>query len=299
MFQKESTLLSLRNMKIHPLYLDFFAFLDQMGEEDPWLSYQRSYLNPHEKFLTAYWKNFNYFDIDQIADRVRQIKGEDYGHLRSLIQSQDPGVLADGALKRCQRVYPLKPQPPVYLFVGFFSADGVTLEVDGSPSIALGLERFRDFQDLPLLISHEYGHCTQRSLLKDVFPPGERSLLFTIIAEGLSVFFSQVVYPEIPRHRHLFLTPERMQWCQENRETLLELAGADLPSPKLVPVLFGPGDPRAGLPPRLGYFIAREMLGHCLSHHGVEDFSQSFPGFEDLFRKIIACQLLPAKPEKE
>jgi anaerobic selenocysteine-containing dehydrogenase len=39
-------------MKIHPLYLDFFVFLDQMGEEDPWPSYRRLYLNPHERFLT-------------------------------------------------------------------------------------------------------------------------------------------------------------------------------------------------------------------------------------------------------
>ncbi len=286
-------------MKIHSLYLDFLKFLDQMKEDDPWPSYQRLYLNPHEKFLKAYWKNFNHFGLDQIADRVRQIKKGDYGHLRSLIQSQDPGVLAGEALERCQRVFPLEPQPPVYLFVGFFSADGVTVEVDGSPSIALGLERFQDFQDLPLLISHEYGHCARRSLLKDVFPPGERNLLFTIIAEGLSVLFSEVVYPDVPRHRHLFLTPERLQWCQENQETLLELAGADLASAKLVPVLFGPGDPRAGLPPRLGYFIARQMLGHCLSHHGAEDFGRTFPGFEDLFRKIMACQFLSPEPEKE
>ena len=284
---------------VNPLYLDFFKFLDRMGEGDPWPSYQRLYLNPHEKFLTAYWKNFSHFDLDQIADRVRQIKKGDYGHLRSLIQSQDPEVLAGEALEGCQRVFPLEPQPPVYLFVGFFSADGVTVEVNGSPSIALGLERFKDFQDLPLLISHEYAHCAQRSLLKDFFPPGERNLLSTIIAEGLSVLFSQVVYPDILPHRHFFLTPERLQWCQENQETLLELAGADLASAKLVPILFGAGDPRAGLPPRLGYFIARQMLGHCLSHHGAEDFGQTFPGFEDLFRKIIARQFLPAEPEKE
>ncbi len=286
-------------MKIHPLYLDFFTFLDQMGEDDPWPSYQRLYLNPHEKFLMAYWKNFNHFGLDQITGRVRQIKKGDYGHLRSLIQSQDPGVLAGEALERCQRVFPLEPQPPVYLFVGFFSADGVTVEVDGSPSIALGLERFQDFKDLSLLISHEYGHCAQRSLLKDIFPPRERNLLFTIIAEGLSILFSQLVYPDISLHRHLFLTPERLEWCQENQETLLELAGADLVSAKLVPVLFGAGDPRADLPPRLGYFIARQMLEHCLSHHGAEDLGQAFPGFEDLFRKITACHLPPSEPEKE
>jgi hypothetical protein len=68
---------------------------------------------------------------------------------------------------------------------------------------------------------------------------------------------------------------------------LLELAGADLASEKLVPILFGPGDPNAGLPPRLGYFVASQMVGHCLTHHGAEEFSKAFPGLENLFRKIL------------
>lgn len=277
---------------VYPLYLDFFKFLDQMGEEDPWPSYRRLYLHPHQKFLMAYWENFDHFDLRQIAGRVRAIKKGDYGLLRSLFQAQDPAILAGAALERCQRIFPLAPPPPVYLFVGFFSVDGTTVEIDGTPSIALGLERFRSFEDLPLLVSHEYAHCAQRLHLKSIFPPGERNLLFTVIAEGLSILFSQVVYPEIPLHRHLFIAPERLQWCRENEEILLELAGADLNSAKLVPILFGPGDPRAGLPPRIGYFVARQMLGHCLSHHGAEDFGQTFPGFQDLFRRIMACGIL-------
>jgi uncharacterized protein YjaZ len=175
----------------------------------------------------------------------------------------------------------------VYLFVGFFSAEGTTLEVEGWPSIALGLERFKDFQDVSLLISHEYCHCVQRSFLRDFLSSPERPLLSFIVAEGLSVLFSEAVYPEIPLHRHLFLTSQRLQWCQENQEVLLELAGADLASEKLVPVFFGPGDTNAGLPPRTGYFIARQMLGHCLAHHGAEDFGREFPGGEELFRKIM------------
>jgi hypothetical protein len=40
------------------------------------------------------------------------------------------------------------------------------------------------------------------------------------------------------------------------------------------------------------------MLGHCLAHHGAEDFGRSFPGFEDLFRKIMECGLFtPGKAE--
>ncbi len=274
-------------MNVKALYLDFFKFLDQLQENDPWTSYQRLYLRPHEKFFQACWETFHHFSLEQIRERVGQIKEGDYSLLRSLIQSQDPVPLAEEALRRCQSVLPLSPEPPVYLSVGFFSADGATIEVEGLPAIVLGMERFKDFKDLPLLVSHEYCHCVQRSLLKDSFPPAGQTLFLKIVAEGLSVLFTRVVYPEIPLHRHLFLMPERLQWCRENREVLLELAGADLASEKLVPVLFGPGDPNAGLPPRLGYFVASQMVGRCLTHHGAEEFGKAFPGFENLFRKIL------------
>ena len=273
-------------MKVQPLYLDFFEFLDRLGKEDAWDVYQQCYIHRHEKFFEAYWKTCNHFDFSQIAARVRKIKKEDYGQLKSLVASQDPAVLVEEALSRCRRTLPLKPEPAVYLFVGFFSAEGMTLEVDGRPCIALGLERFKDFQDLSLLVSHEYCHCAQRILLTSFLSSPTRPLHTFIVAEGLAVLFSEGIYPEIPLHRHLFLTPERLRWCQENQEVLLELAGADLASEKLVPIFFGPGDANAGLPPRTGYFIARQMLGHCLAHHGAEDFGRGFPGGEELLRTI-------------
>jgi hypothetical protein len=286
-------------MSIHSLYLDFFHFLDQRSEADTWPLYQCLYLKPHEEFLMAYWRNFDHFDLDQIAARVRQIKKADYAQLQALIQRQNPSVLAAEALDRCQTIFPREPQPSVYLFVGFFSADGVTVEVGGSPVIALGLERFRDFLDLPLLVSHEYGHFAWQSLQKDFAAPDPPTLFSKVISEGLSVFFSQLVYPEIPLHRHLFLTPERLRWCRENQEALLDLAGADLAGPKLIPVLFGPGDPDAGIPPRVGYFLAWQMLGHCLSHHGSVFLAENFPGSEILFRKILEGGILRRESQEE
>jgi len=274
-------------MPVKPLYIDFFNFLDHPQEGDPWVSYQRLYLQGHYRFFESYLETFDHFGWPQMAERVRQIKKEDYGQLRSLIQSQDPKVLAEEALERCRLALPLNPEPSVYLFVGFFSADGVTIEVEGVPSIALGMERFKDFKDLGLLVSHEYCHCAQRSLLRDFSPKGKRTLFFAMVAEGLSALFTQVIYPEVPLHRHLFLTPQRLQWCRENQGILLELAGADLVSEKLVPILFGPGDPNAGIPPRVGYFVASQMLEHCLTHHGAEALGEAFPGFEGLFQKII------------
>ncbi|HXZ36200.1 MAG TPA: DUF2268 domain-containing putative Zn-dependent protease [Thermodesulfobacteriota bacterium] len=286
-------------ISVFSLYLDFFKFLDLVSEDDPWPLYQRLYLQPHEEFLMAYWRNYDHFDLDQIAARVRQIKKADYAQLQDLIQRQNPSILAAEALNRCQAIFPREPQPPVYLFVGFFSADGVTVKVGGAQVIALGLERFRDFQDFPLLVSHEYGHFAWRSLLKDRPAQGPPTLFSKVISEGISVFFSQLVYPEIPLHRHLFLTPERLRWCRENQEALLDLAGADLAAPKLIPILFGPGDPDAGIPPRVGYFLARQMLGHCLAHHGSVILAENFPGSEILFRKILEGGILRRESQEE
>ncbi len=286
-------------MKIHPLYLDFFRFLEEMTGGDPWPSYRRLYLEPHEEFLSAYWETFDHFDREQIADRVRAIKKEDYSHLRALVSMRDPAALAEKALGKCEEIFPLDPVPPVYLFVGFFSADGATVQVRQSPVIALGLERFRDFQEIPLLVAHEYCHCAQKALLPAAVTGEDGPLLHRMIAEGLAVLFTQLVYPDLPLHRHLFLSPERLRWGRENQEALLELAGADLAEKKLVSVFFGPGDPNAGLPPRLGYFLARQIVGHCLSHHGAEQFGETFPGLEGLFRKILESGILAPGTEKE
>lgn len=260
-------------MPVWRLYEDFFSFLEHRGE-DPWEAYQRWYVKRHPRFFEAYFRTFPDLDAGAIADRVRGVKEGDYGLLRSLIAAEDPGLLAEEALGRSRAVLPLASEPSVFLFVGFFSADGFILEVEDQPSIALGLERFKSFRDLSLLTAHEYGHLVERSLPPGSSPPPAGILLSALRAEGLAVLFTERAFPEITLHRHLFLSPERLQWARENEEALLDLAGADLLSDKLLPVLFGPGDPAAGLPPRLGYFIARQRLRSCLNRHGAEELGE-------------------------
>lgn len=286
-------------MALKLLYLDFFKFLEEIKKRDPWSSFQDLYFKPHALFFEAYWQRFSFFDSSQIKERVEQIKEGDYSQLKGLIQAHDPALLAEETIKKCQEVLPLHPEPDVYLFVGFFSAEGTTLEIGGSPAIALGLERFKDFRDLALILAHEYGHCAGWPFLQRFFQQEEKPLLYSIISEGLAVFFTEVVFPNIPLHRHLFLTPGRLKWCWENQEALLALAGADLTSSKLIPVLFGPGDERAGLPPRVGYFIARQMLGNCLSHHGAKDFAQHFPNFKNLFLHLLGSGKIKAREALE
>ncbi len=273
-------------MSIQPLYRDFFRFLERLSAgNDPWASYQEVYLEPHLDFFRSYWQIFPHMGPEQVAGRVRRVRRDDYGLLESLIASQDPTELAGEALRRCQSVLPLSPEPAAYLFVGFFSPDGMTIDVNGAPVIAFALERFRDFRDLPLLVAHEYGHCLRGT---GPFPGSNgQSLAAKVMREGLAVLFTELVYPEIPLARRLFLTPERWHWCRENRGTLLELARSHLSSADPVPVFFGPGDPEAGIPPRVGYYVAREMLR---DHGG--NISPVRPGVE----LIQGLRTLPDEP---
>lgn len=275
-------------MKIDPLYLDFFRFLDEWQEGDPWPVYERFYWQPHKAFLRANWEtSFPFFSLPQIRDRVRGIKKGDYGLLRSLVQGQDPREVTREALGRCRSVFLLEPAPAVVLFVGFFSADGRTISVEGSPVIAIGLERFRNFRDLALLVGHEYAHCAQRVLLKDSFFQEARPLSRVILAEGLATHFTQRMAPEIPEHRHLFLTRERFHWCQKNKEALIGRAEAELDSARQIPALFGPGDPAEGLPPRVGYFIAHEMVARFMETPDPKGIGWDLPKSAALLRKIL------------
>jgi len=271
-------------MAVRSLYKNFFEFLDGNHEKGIWEAYRCLYWNPHRKFFQAYWASFDHFDTEQISRRVTKIREEDYGHLRALVYSHDPGALAREALQRSRAVTPLDPEPDVYLFVGFFSADGKTLTIQGNPAIAIGLERFKDFRDLPLLVAHEYGHCLQRGFSKNSEAGGGESLCSVVTSEGLAILFGETVYPEIPRHRHLFISPERLRWCEKNRDILIELAGRELSSKKFVSILFGPGDPEAGIPPRVGYYLAREMVGRCLAAHGAEKLGRDFLGLARVLR---------------
>ena len=158
----------------------------------------------------------------------------------------------------------------------------------GSPVIAIGLERFRNFRDLALLVGHEYAHCAQRVLSEDFCSQEDRPLSRAFLAEGLATHFTQRMAPEIPEHRHLFLTRERLHWCQENKKALMDFAGDELDSARRIPVLFGPGDPAEGLPPRVGYFIAHEMVGRFLKSPDPGGIGSGLPESAAVLRKILA-----------
>lgn len=222
-------------MPIHSIYRDFFRFLKAYEKgEDPLEAYQYCYLKPHKKFLTSYWKHFRYFDERQIENRVRAIKPGDYSLLRDLLSHDSPERICLETLKKCletrrfpenKKPFQIPPKPHIYFFIGFFSADGFTLKLDGVFIMGFGLERYKSFKSLPIIFAHEYGHYLQKLGIGEVkakrdYKKGALGEL--LLSEGLAFSFSMRVFPERELSEHLFLSHETLDWCIENEKMLME-----------------------------------------------------------------------------
>jgi len=248
-------------MPIFSIYRDFLKFLDQVNEkEGRWELYQRLYLNLHRDFLFCYWEHFTLLDLERIGERVERIRRRDYGNLLSLLQEESPEEIIEDALRSCERVFRAPEEPAVYLIVGFFSSEGFVVKFNGHPVIGIGLERFRDFRPLGLILAHEYCHYLRLLVGEDTEPPERRTLGAMLLSEGLSSLFSEKVFPERPLNEHLYLSRPRLNWCISNEDYLKDLVRRELRSQRLIPALFKTGSQELGIPPRVGGYLGYRLL---------------------------------------
>ena len=243
------------------IYRDFLEFLKKLGKEgDCWELYTKCYLNPHRDFLLAYWESFPLMGLDQVRQRVERIKRSDYANLESLLLREKPEAIVEGALRRCEAVFPAPEEPDTYLIVGFFSSEGFVIQYKGKPVIGIGLERFKDFRSLGLIFAHEYCHYLRSLTGKRKDSLEKRNLGETLLSEGLSVLFSQLVFPERALYEHLLISRARFNWCVANDERLKSSVRSELGSRKQVSVLFNAGSEELDIPPRVGNYIGYSLL---------------------------------------
>jgi hypothetical protein len=226
-------------MMLHSLYKDFFRFIEAVKKgEDIFSAYQEHYLRPHEKFLTSYWRLFRHFDGKLIEQRVRAIKSEDYSFLESILSVEPPEEMCRKALERCfeaAETLGIKkeeiPEPDIYLFIGFFSADGFTMMLEGRPVLGFGLERYCGLKDLPIIFSHEFAHFLEKirpGIFRTEKACREGTLGELLFSEGAAFHFSLAAYPKRKLPEHLFLRRDVLNWCMENEKRLLDIIRPEL-----------------------------------------------------------------------
>jgi hypothetical protein len=202
--------------RVNRLYLDFFLFLDDLERgADSWQAYCERYLRKHENILRSYWQQVFGLPDAQWKARVELVQPSHYAQLRELVQQADLPALVREALGRCLAVPPRSEAPPVSLLVGFFSPEAFLFRVEAEWHIGIGLERYRDFQLLPVFIAHEYGHWLRRSHVERNDTVAEK-----LVAEGIAVAFSRSAYPEKLLAAHLGVSPGRLRWWQDHASLL-------------------------------------------------------------------------------
>jgi len=264
-------------MAIHCFYEDFFAFLKALGlgDEDPWELYQKLYFHPHRDFFGAYWKTFfPQIDLRTLQDRVRQVRPGHYAALEHLVRQRKPEAIVEEVVRSCLDLLPRFPEPDVYLMVGFFSADGFIVEVAGWPAIGIGLERFKDFRLLDIIIAHEYCHYARRLALGTSPAPDQETLGQKLFSEGLSVAFSRRLFPRRNLEDHLLISRRRFNWCRQNDDLLESLARPKLHSSSMVPVFFHQGKPEEDIPPRTGMYLGHRLVDRALQGRGEGAFEE-------------------------
>jgi len=249
-------------MPLVSIYKDFLKFIDASGKS-LWTDYERLYFAPHRQFLSSYWKNCMGLGFEELRGRVEAIKPGDYSHLVSLLRSCDLESVCFSALQKCSRLLQWDDEPMVYLMVGFFSPDGFVITVDGKPVIGIGLERYRSFRNIPVMLAHECCHYMQ--CLAEIPVDGwiDRCTVGeAMLREGICVAFSRMVFPERPLTEHLGMSRGRLNWMRANEkliwqtmEPALNLMGRDA----IQQYLYGAASSgRGGL--YIGFRIAEEFL---------------------------------------
>lgn len=252
---------------IRPVYKDFLRFLTALeGGEEPWAAFWRLYLVPNARIFLLYWRSAHFLPLATLRERVRRIRPQHYGLLRTLEQVADlPGLAREG-LRRALGVLPLPVPPEVYLLVGFFSPDGMVLEVDGGHAIVVGMERLKVASDLALIVAHEYGHVARKTM----GPKEPRTLLSCVVSEGLSSMLVRAVFPEAMFPRPLLF--DRRRWnslvsCEREAMAFLK-ENAPSTDPLLIRSFLDGGGPEGRFPPRVGRFVGYRLVEEMLHRTG-------------------------------
>lgn len=260
---------------VRPIYKDFLKFLAAIeGGEEPWGAFWRLYLVPNGKVFVRYWRSVHWLPLSALRERVRRVRPQHYGLLRALEQISDlPGLATEG-LKRAKEILPMPFSPEVYLMVGFFSPDGMVLEMDRRPSILVGMERLRVASDVALIVAHEYGHVGRML----IGPEEERTLLFCVVSEGLSSMLVRLAFPEAVFPRPLLF--DRRRWnellaCEREAMAFLE-QNAFSTDRGLILSFLDSGGPGGRFPPRVGRFVGYRLVEEFLERRGAS-LREAFP----------------------
>lgn len=257
------------------MYRDFFTFLDKIiPRSGKWEIYFTHYFKPHQEFLENYFSHFPLIDVTNLRERVERIKASDYSPQRHLTSVCPPETIIKESYEKCRSILSSKEEPGVYLFVGFFSPDAFVMNFRGKPVICFGLERFRDFRLLRILLAHEYAHFLLNLSSGEI--PEDKKLKWLLISEGIGIYFSSLAFPECKISDHLLLRRDRLNWCQEHEGYLRDIHRSGRFSSEELIDFYGKGNQELDIPPRAGKYLGFQAVRRYLAQSDENNINSLF-----------------------
>lgn len=176
------------------------------------------------------------------------------------------------SLRKLHTLVPIAKPIDVYLVLHPHPFNGKEFLLGEQPSFALNLSYpdFGNAVDLSILVAHEAFHVlhlreTGRSLLDTAEG--------TVLREGLAVYATKRLFPDVSEQRLLFFTVEEYKRCSsESKELGLKLLESISRGFEETNKLFfssKPGD--SSYPPRCGYYLGYKMMDRLISNHSIAD----------------------------
>ena len=272
--------------KIYSMHKDFSRFLEASegkSKREKHDLLNEYYINPNKKMFEELFK-VSSLDQKTAVDRLISSKKDEYESLIEQARKQNIIKLCSESISRCFEALSLSKIPSLYLWIGPSEFSSTWKILDGKPALIISLEFWADVQssrtpyqayfqnrsnglinDIPLAIANQYCHI----VLNKAGVLG-KSLLDKLIEEGLSTYFSRMVFSDYPLSSHFFFTAAELEWCQRNEWFLKREIRPYLQTPDSSSInrylSFSDNKKEKWFPDRVGDFVGYRIIEEYLKN---------------------------------
>ncbi|MFW6138718.1 MAG: DUF2268 domain-containing putative Zn-dependent protease [Spirochaetota bacterium] len=234
-------------------------------EKNKFTCFKTYYFEKHKDFLSEVFFKFQGFTLRNIIERVNMIRKQDYAELENALKIYDIEEHTTEIILLCKNLLGSHDICHVFLYIGFFSPDAFVIRYSNDYVICVGLERFRNFINYDVLLSHEFGHYIQNKRKG----PGNEGLICKLVREGISVYFSRLAFPGKKENEYLFLKRQNYNFLNLNYQHFLDRLKNHHTR---IEDLFRTES--KVFPPRAGYFLGYRIVQEYVKKIGPEDINQ-------------------------
>lgn len=152
-----------------------------------------------------------------LRERVEKTLYKHYSYLETLTRRNPPEEIVRRSIRKSIKIMPVRQEVNIYLIIGFFSADGFTINVQEKPVIGIGLERMQNFSNIDIITAHEYAH-----FIRNLYGLKSMNQFEETINEGIATVFSKRVLPQKPLPKHLFLSNAEFNRLLQMKDKIID-----------------------------------------------------------------------------